>query len=119
MSDELRKLREQVAALGSEPETAELSDEAWYDRLWELLDPVIDARAYRSLADANPAGELPAWARNPLRPLGLDDEKQITSPGGGFEGATRLLVKHLADDHQISRDAERRWNDELTRREKS
>ena len=50
--DELRKLREAIAALGSEPETAELGDEQWYDRMWELLEPVIDARAERQLAAA-------------------------------------------------------------------
>ena len=49
---ELRKLRAAVAALALEPETAELGDEQWYDRLWELLDPVIDARASAQLTES-------------------------------------------------------------------
>lgn len=50
MSD-IRKLREAVNAL-ADISTAELGDEAWYDKLWELLDPVIDARAERQFTAA-------------------------------------------------------------------
>lgn len=46
---ETRRLRDAVNAL-ADVSTAELGDEAWYDKLWELLDPVIDARAERQLA---------------------------------------------------------------------
>lgn len=54
---ELRVLREAVAALASEPETAELGDEEWYDHLWALLEPVIDARAERSFTDLKRFGK--------------------------------------------------------------
>lgn len=46
---ELRKLREAINDL-ADVSTAELDDEAWYDRLWELLEPVIDARSELALA---------------------------------------------------------------------
>lgn len=50
---ELRKLREAIYDLATDDELGdELSDEAWYNRLWTLLDPVIDARAERQLAAA-------------------------------------------------------------------
>lgn len=52
---ELRKLREAVYDLATDEDEV-LTDEAWYERLWELLDPVIDARAERQLAVA-----LNAW----------------------------------------------------------
>jgi hypothetical protein len=70
MSDELRRLREQVAALASEPEAVSLDDETWYDRLWELLEPVIDSRA--ELALRGLTTELPSWAK-PENRLGLND----------------------------------------------
>lgn len=43
------RFRQELQALLTEPETAELDDETWYDRFWELLEPVIDARAERQL----------------------------------------------------------------------
>lgn len=75
MVSDIRKLRDAVNDL-ADVSTAELDDEAWYNRLWELLDPVIDARAGQALgAHQLPAGELPAWARglNPLPGLGKHD----------------------------------------------
>lgn len=48
MSD-VRKLREAIYDLATDDDTAEIGDEAWYDKLWELLDPVIDARVERQL----------------------------------------------------------------------
>lgn len=73
MSD-VRKLREAVYDLATDDDTAELGDEAWYDKLWELLDPVIDARAEKALgAHRLPVGELPPWAKG-LNPIpGLND----------------------------------------------
>lgn len=70
---EIRKLREAVNDL-ADISTAELGDEAWYDKLWELLDPVIDARAEKALGSHRlPVGELPTWAKG-LNPLpGLKD----------------------------------------------
>lgn len=44
---EIRRLREAVNDL-ADISTAELDDEAWYERLWTLLDPVIDARIERT-----------------------------------------------------------------------
>lgn len=46
---ELRKLREAVYDLAT-AEDEVLTDEQWYDRLWKLLDPVIDARAGEAIA---------------------------------------------------------------------
>lgn len=46
---ELRKLREAVYDLATSDDEVH-TDEEWYERLWELLDPVIDARAERQLA---------------------------------------------------------------------
>lgn len=48
----INEFRQRVHALLTEPETADLPDEEWYDRLWELLDPVIDARAERQFTAA-------------------------------------------------------------------
>lgn len=42
---ELRKLRQAVADLATDPVSR--TDEEWYDELWELLEPVIDVRAER------------------------------------------------------------------------
>lgn len=64
---EIRRLREAVNDL-ADVSTAELDDEAWYDRLWQLLDPVIDARAERQLAATlRPQGEQPDWVKNAIR----------------------------------------------------
>lgn len=73
MSD-VGKLRAQLDDFVADEAVVRLGDEAWYDRLWELLDPVIDAQAKRSLAaNTTPKGELPDWARDTLPVLGLDD----------------------------------------------
>lgn len=50
MSDELSVLRRAVQDLATDPVCR--TDEEWYDELWVLLDPVIDARAERQLAAA-------------------------------------------------------------------
>lgn len=69
MSD-LGKLRERIRALALDADEAGLDDEDWYDRLWELLEPVIDARAelaHRGLAQA----AQPSW---------LDDVQRLKFP---------------------------------------
>jgi len=45
--DELRKLRASVYNLSAR-DWIKLTDEEWYEELWKLLDPVVDARIERS-----------------------------------------------------------------------
>jgi hypothetical protein len=59
MSDELRDLRAAVYNLAT-ADWIKRTDEEWYDELWKLLDPVIDARAERQLNAAVNAVSDPA-----------------------------------------------------------
>ena len=58
MSDELRGLRDAVWELMNTSYGAGTSDEEWYDQLWELLDPVIDARVNRALGTVQDDAEV-------------------------------------------------------------
>lgn len=88
---ELRKLRDAVYDLATDDGEV-LDDEAWYDRLWELLDPVVDARAHRALdAPTHDAGEY----RDPDTGGVVDVEAHRFT----FEGSTTLLARHLVDEH--------------------
>lgn len=72
MSD-IGKLRALLDDFVADEDVVRLDDEAWYERLWKLLDPVIDARIERSqqAVDAMLDKKLPDWAKNVHRPLGL------------------------------------------------
>lgn len=130
MSDELRALREAVRDLATD-DAEVLGDEAWYDRLWELLEPVVDARAERQWnAAAGPPAQLPPHRtihgiRD--RHITVHDAGEYRDPATGevdveahrfsFEGAASLLARHLVDDHRLPRDAVRRWENGLTQGE--
>lgn len=77
---ELRKLREAIFDLATSAADAHLDDEAWYDRLWELLDPVVDVRAHRALA--TPSDDVEAHRFS-------------------FEGSTSQLAQHLVEAHDV------------------
>jgi len=92
-----------------------MDDEAWYDRLWTLLDPVIDARAERQWnAAAGPPVQLPPHRtiqgiRD--RHITVHDAGEYRDPDTGevdveahrfsFEGGTSLLARHLVDEHDV------------------
>lgn len=78
---ELRKLREAVYDLATDEDEV-LTDEAWYERLWELLDPVIDARAHRALGtDVQPATQ---WVgSSTTTPLPHVDTSEFEDPDNG------------------------------------
>ena len=46
--NEIKQLREQLDDFVADADVVCLDDEAWYERLWTLLDPVIDARIERT-----------------------------------------------------------------------
>ena len=95
-SDELSDLRLAVRNLSLDADEAGMDDEAWYDRLWILLDPVIDARAYRALAiHTHDAGEY----RDPSTGEVLD--RELEAHRFSFEGSTTLLARHLVDEHDV------------------
>lgn len=58
------------------------TDEEWYERLWELLDPVIDARAHRALGtDVQPATQ---WVgSSTTTPLPHVDTSEFEDPDNG------------------------------------
>lgn len=72
MSD-IKKLRQQLHSLTTYEDFTRLDDEAWYTMLWNVLDPVIDARIERQqqAVDALLDEKLPDWAKNVHRPLDL------------------------------------------------
>lgn len=88
---EIKKLREAVYDLATDEDLV-LDDEEWYNKLWELLDPVIDARAARSLAavPTHDAGEY----RDPE--TGQPTAAEASSPRGSmtFAEAETLLVEY-------------------------
>lgn len=88
---ELRKLREAVYNLATDEDEV-LTDEVWYDQLWELLDPVIDARAERQLAAA--VNTVADETRDPA--TGQPTSTEAPSPRGSmtFAQAEALLVEY-------------------------
>lgn len=102
MSDELRKLRDAVYDLATDEDKV-FTNEEWYDRLWELLEPVMDARAGHTL-DVHDAGEY----RDPStgEPVQLPPHRTIQ----GIRDSLDAAVNTVSDR---KRDAERcptTWN---------
>lgn len=50
-TSEIRRLRQRLHLLLTEPETATLDDEAWWSEFTALLDPVYAARAQQKRAE--------------------------------------------------------------------
>lgn len=128
-SDELSDLRLAVRNLSLDADEAGMDDEAWYDRLWMLLEPVIDARAERQWnAAAGPPVQLPPHRtiqgiRD--RHITVHDAGEYRDPDTGevdveahrfsFEGSTTLLARHLVNDHRAPRNTVRQWENGLSR----
>lgn len=89
--NELRKLRDAVWGLMNDGYGRGLSDEEWYDRLWKLLDPVIDARAGQALAD-----------------VPTHDAGEYRDPSTGemtYAEANELVLKHQREKAERQRNA--------------
>lgn len=56
---EIKKFKERTLALLTEPETADLPDDVWWERFGDLLDDVLKARAKAKMA-ARDARRCPA-----------------------------------------------------------
>jgi hypothetical protein len=88
MSDELRDLRAAVYNLAT-ADWIKRTDEEWYDELWRLLDPVVDARAGHAL-NTHDAGDY----RDPDT-----GRTEVEAHRFSFEGSTSDLARHLVKDH--------------------
>lgn len=133
MSDELRKLRDQVYDLAIDEDPI-LTDEEWYEELWKLLDPVIDARAHRATealptaADVNRTlveyqrAKQEKW-RSEQGEIHTHNAGEYRDPSTGqtveehrfsFEGSTGQLAKHLIREHHLPPSNVQEWAGGLT-----
>lgn len=98
MSDELRKLREAVYDLATDG-TEVLDDEAWYDRLWELLEPVTDARSELVLRGLTK--DVDAAVNTVNDPVRDAERCPVTWNPGVWPYTTRCMlnVNHTGDKH--------------------
>jgi hypothetical protein len=140
MSD-ISKLRTAVWHMMHDTYDAGLSDDEWYDQLWTLLDPVIDARAERQLAAAvnsvsdekRDAERCPATWNPGVWPYttrcvwkaGHEGLRHVDRDGNtytetveqhrfSFEASNRQLADHLVAEHGLTLNTVARWRDGLT-----
>jgi hypothetical protein len=115
-NDAVARLRAQLDDFVSDEDVVRLDDDAWWDKLTELVNAVLAERA-RAKREAN------LWIKTG-RTLHTHDAGEYRDPETGcteveahrfsFEGSTTQLAEHLIDGHGVGSDVAQPWRGGLT-----